>query len=38
MISRRTVEHHISSIIRKLEVDSRVGAAVKAVKLGLLDY
>ncbi|OQM44166.1 DNA-binding response regulator [Anoxybacillus sp. UARK-01] len=35
-ISRRTVEHHISSIIRKLDVDSRVGAVVKAIKLGLI--
>ncbi|MEY9975872.1 DNA-binding CsgD family transcriptional regulator [Lysinibacillus sp. RC79] len=35
-ISKRTVEHHISSIIRKLNVDSRVGAVVIAIKLGLL--
>jgi two-component system, NarL family, response regulator LiaR len=37
MLSKRTVEHHVSSIIRKLDVDSRVGAVVKAIKLGLLD-
>ncbi|MEK4223095.1 response regulator transcription factor [Bacillus sp. FSL W8-0116] len=36
-ISRRTVEHHVSSILRKLDVDSRVGAVVKAIKLGLLE-
>jgi len=35
-ISKRTVEHHISSIIRKLNVDSRVGAVVIAIKIGLL--
>ncbi|MGE7674930.1 response regulator [Lysinibacillus sp. NPDC094403] len=36
-IGKRTVEHHVSSIIRKLDVDSRVGAVVKAIKRGLLD-
>jgi two-component system, NarL family, response regulator LiaR len=36
-ISRRTVEHHVSSILRKLDVDSRVGAVVKAMKLGILE-
>ncbi|WP_027410279.1 response regulator [Anoxybacteroides tepidamans] len=36
-ISRRTVEHHVSSILRKLDVDSRVGAVVKAIKLGLIE-
>ncbi|MBB4826382.1 DNA-binding NarL/FixJ family response regulator [Sporosarcina luteola] len=35
-VSKRTVEHHISSIISKLEVDSRVGAVVTAIKKGLL--
>ncbi|MEB3752047.1 response regulator transcription factor [Geobacillus sp. FSL W8-0032] len=35
-ISRRTVEHHVSSILRKLDADSRVGAVVKAIKLGLI--
>jgi two-component system, NarL family, response regulator LiaR len=38
MISKRTVEHHVSSIIRKLDVDSRVGAVMKGIKLGLLNY
>ncbi|MGE8001934.1 response regulator transcription factor [Lysinibacillus sp. NPDC093216] len=36
MISIRTVEYHISSIIRKLNVESRVGAVVTAIKRGLL--
>lgn len=35
-ISERTVNNHISEIYRKLEVQSRAGAAVKAVKIGLL--
>lgn len=37
MISIRTVEYHISSIIRKLNVESRVGAVVTAIKRGLLN-
>ncbi|MGG2108006.1 response regulator [Lysinibacillus pakistanensis] len=36
MLSKRTVEHHISSIIRKLDVDSRVGAIVTAIKQGII--
>ncbi|MGE8034331.1 response regulator transcription factor [Lysinibacillus sp. NPDC093692] len=36
MISIRTVEYHISSIIRKLDAESRVGAVVTAIKRGLL--
>jgi len=36
MISIRTVEYHISSIIRKLNVESRVDAVVTAIKRGLL--
>lgn len=36
VVSKRTVEHHVSSIIRKLEVDSRVGAVVIAIKRGLI--
>ncbi len=36
-ISKRTVEYHISSIIRKLDVDSRVGAVVKGIKKGLIE-
>lgn len=37
-ISKRTVEYHISSIIQKLGVDSRVGAVVKGIQRGLLLY
>ena len=37
-ISKRTVEYHISSIIQKLGVDSRVGAVVKGIQKGLLLY
>ncbi|MGP7817291.1 response regulator [Niallia sp. 01092] len=36
-ISKRTAEYHISSIIRKLDADSRVGAVVNAIKQGLLN-
>ncbi|MED3762805.1 response regulator transcription factor [Ureibacillus sp. FSL K6-8385] len=36
-ISKRTVEHHVSSILRKLDVNSRVGAVVKAMKMGILE-
>ncbi|KYD28614.1 hypothetical protein B4113_3411 [Geobacillus sp. B4113_201601] len=35
-ISKRTVEHHVSSILRKLNVKSRSGAVGKAFMLGLL--
>lgn len=35
-ISERTVNNHISEIYRKLGVQSRAGAAVQAVKMGLL--
>ena len=37
MISKRTVERHISSIIGKLDADSRVGAVVNAIKQGILN-
>lgn len=37
-ISKRTVEYHISSIIQKLGVDSRVGAVVKGIQKGILLY
>lgn len=36
-ISERTVEYHISSIIRKLDAKSRVGAVVNAIKNGEID-
>ncbi|MCM3410009.1 response regulator transcription factor [Metabacillus litoralis] len=35
-ISKRTVERHISSIIHKLEAESRVGAVVIGIRKGLL--
>jgi DNA-binding NarL/FixJ family response regulator len=36
-VSRATVKHHISSILKKLGVDNRIQAAVRAVQQGLLD-
>jgi DNA-binding NarL/FixJ family response regulator len=36
-VSRATVKRHISSILRKLDVDNRVQAAVRAVQEGILD-
>jgi DNA-binding NarL/FixJ family response regulator len=36
-VSRSTVKHHISSILKKLGVDNRLQAAVRAVEEGLLD-
>ena len=36
-MSRATVKRHISSILRKLDVDNRIQAAVRAVQEGLLD-
>ena len=36
LISKRTVERHITSIIGKLGADSRVGAVVNGIKQGLL--
>jgi DNA-binding NarL/FixJ family response regulator len=35
-ISRATVKRHISSILKKLDVDNRVQAAVRAVQEGIL--
>lgn len=37
-ISKRTVEYHISSIIDKLNVDTRVGAVVKGIQKGYLNF
>lgn len=37
-ISKRTVEYHISSIIQKLNADTRVGAVVKGIKKGYLIF
>lgn len=35
-LSKRTVERHISSIIQKMDANSRVGAVVNGIKQGLL--
>src|SRR3954447_1929102 len=36
-ISENTVKNHVSSILNKLDVDTRVQAAVRAIRDGLLD-
>jgi DNA-binding NarL/FixJ family response regulator len=36
IISKRTVERHVSSILQKLDADSRVGAVVNGIKKGFL--
>ncbi|MGG3178028.1 response regulator transcription factor [Priestia megaterium] len=35
-VSSRTVENHVSSILRKLDASSRVGAVVEGIKRGLI--
>ncbi|WP_053216163.1 response regulator transcription factor [Guptibacillus hwajinpoensis] len=36
-MSKRTVEHHVSTIIQKLNCFSRVGAVVEGIKRGIID-
>lgn len=36
-ISKRTVEYHITKLIRKLGVESRLGAVIKGIKLGIIE-
>ncbi len=37
VVSTRTVDHHVSAVLRKLGVDSRRAAARAATELGLID-
>ena len=37
VVSRRTVDHHVSAILRKLEAKTRGEAVAEAARLGILD-
>jgi DNA-binding NarL/FixJ family response regulator len=36
-VAEKTVDHHVSSILRKLDARTRAEASVKAVRLGLAE-